>query len=376
MVKKAMIMAAGAGTRLDPLTQKIPKPMVPIANRPIIELILSHIKKFGINDVIANTHTLAESIHERFTGNNGLGINFNYVYEKELSGTAGGVKKCERFFEPDETFLVISGDALTDIDLNAFIKKHKSSGALASMALKRVPLSEVKNFGVVVVDDKSRVIGFQEKPDVDKARSTLVNTGIYVFESKIFKYIPEGVFYDFAKNVFPVLMANNELLCAHVVDEYWSDIGTINQYRSSSYDILTGKVHINLPYTKSETGWISKDSEISPKSVFNGKVIIGNNTMVEDGTRFLGNNIIGSNCVIGENVQLRNTIIWDNVVIEKGTRLDGCIIANNARIGRESIITPGCIIPDGCVISEREKLFNVVKLQSGNTYSSSEMLRV
>src|SRR3989339_498171 len=135
-----MIMAAGAGTRLMPLTANIPKPMVPVVNTPIIELILRHLQKFGINDVIANTHYCAEAIHNAFGGKNHLGINFSYVYEKALSGTAGGLKVCGSFFEQGETFIVVSGDALTNVNIEELYKKHKESGALASMALKEVPM--------------------------------------------------------------------------------------------------------------------------------------------------------------------------------------------------------------------------------------------
>ncbi|MFH0702881.1 MAG: NDP-sugar synthase [bacterium] len=363
MVKKAMIMAAGAGTRLDPLTQKIPKPMVPVANKPLMEIILAHIKNFGIKNVIANTHFLAEIIHEKFGGENNLDINFNYVYETELSGTAGGVKKCEWFFEPGETFLVVSGDALTDINIDNLIEKHKSTGAIATMALKEIPISQVKHFGVVVIDDKTRVIEFQEKPSIEEAKSNLVNTGIYVFETDNFKYIPENTFCDFAKNVFPKIMANNELLCAHVIDEYWSDIGTTNQYRLSSHDILTQKVNIDLPYVKSELIWTLDDSGISNKALFYDKTIVGNKTIIKDNVKFYGNCVIGNNCVINENAQIRNSIIWDNVIIEKGARLDGCIVANNAKIGEGSIITPGCIIPDDFIVSDKESCFsNMVKI--------------
>lgn len=373
MVKKAMIMAAGAGTRLDPLTQIIPKPMVPVANKPIMELILRHLGKFGIKDVIANTHTLAETIHARFKHNNGLNINFNYVYEKELSGTAGGVKKCESFFESDETFIVISGDALTDVNIDELVKNHKSTGAIATMALKEVPYEEVQHFGVVVVDKNSRVVGFQEKPSIEEARSNLVNTGIYIFEADIFKYIPENTFYDFAKNVFPSLMANNELLCAFTIQNYWNDIGTLNQYRLSSYDVLNSKVLIDHPYRESEFGWLAGSCMISPDAILSGKLFMGENSIIEKSVRTYGNSIIGNNCIIKEGARIRNAIIWDNVVIEEDAKIDGAIIANNARIGKGSILAPGSVIPDNCVISPYQMVTENIKFQSGDKYNSQDV---
>lgn len=344
-----MIMAAGVGTRLDPLTQIIPKPMIPIANVPIMELILIHLKNYGIKDIIANTHYLAEAIQKKFENNN-LGINFNSIYEEDLSGTAGGVKKCEHFFHSDETFIVISGDALTDVNINDLVKKHKSTGAIATMALKEVPYSEISHFGVVVIDNNSRIVEFQEKPAPEEAKSNLVNTGIYVFEPEIFNYIPENTFYDFAKNVFPSLMADNKFLCGHKIKEYWNDIGTLNQYRMSSYDVLNQKINIDFPYKKTEAGWISNTSKIGSKVIFDGNIIIGNDTTVNNNVRFHGNSVIGNNCIIKKDVHIRNTIIWDNVVVEEGARLDGCIIASNTVIGKKSIIMPGSIIPESCVL--------------------------
>lgn len=365
-----MIMAAGVGTRLDPLTQKVPKPLVPVANKPIMELILRHIEKFGIKEVIANTHYLADSIHDYFDQSENLDIKLNYVYEDKLSGTAGGVKKCEWFFEPGETFAVVSGDALTDVNLDELIKKHKTSGAIATMALKKVPLSEVNHFGVVVIDENSRVIGFQEKPDMAEAKSNLVNTGIYIFETEIFKYIPEDQFYDFAKNVFPAVMNSDKFLSAYIIDEYWSDIGTIGQYRMSMCDILNGKVHMDLVYKQIHNGWYSDDADISQAALNNGKVVVGKGSVIESNTRFNGYSSIGSNCIIKEGAQIRNSIIWDNVVIENGVKLDGCIIASNSVIGKESILMPGCIIPDSCIIGSNQKLAEDLKLQSGMNYIS------
>lgn len=365
-----MIMAAGVGTRLDPLTQRTPKPMIPVANKPILNVILEHLKSFGIKEVVANTHYLADVIHDHFEENS-LGVDFNYVYEDKLSGTAGGVKKCEWFFTPGETFVVVSGDALTDVNLSNLIEKHKKSGAIATMALKEVCLSEVKHFGVVVVDENSRVIAFQEKPAIEEARSNLVNTGIYIFETDIFKYIPENTFYDFAKNVFPELMKNNELICAHVIDEYWSDIGTLAQYRFSSQDILEGKVDINIDYPVSQTGYISDSAVIKDNVSMNGCSIIGDDTLINQGAKLLGNNTIGNNCTIGKGVILRNCIIWDDVTIEDGARLDGCIIASKSIIGSQTVIMSGAIVPESCEIAAGATLMEDIKLLPGEIYSKN-----
>ena len=343
-----MIMAAGVGTRLNPLTLKVPKPMIPIVNIPVLELILKHLQKSGINDVVANTHYIANSIHTAFGKENHLGINFKYVYEPELSGTAGGVKKTEFFFDSDETFIIISGDALTDVNIEKIYTQHKKTNAMATMALREVPISDVEHFGVVVIDDNSKIIGFQEKPSPEKAKSNLVNTGIYMFETSIFKYIPANMFYDFAKNVFPAIMANNELFYAHVIDDYWNDIGTIKQYKLSSLDVLNNKVNLQMPYSETQNGWIADSCKLASSVIFEDKAVIGEKTLIEENVKFSGNNIIGKNCIIKADSRIENSIIWDNVVVSENVKLDNCIIANNV------IINPNLAVKKDSVIAQNE----------------------
>lgn len=353
-----MIMAAGAGTRLNPLTAKIPKPMVPVINTPIIELILKHLQKFGINDVVANTHYCAESIHKAFGGKNHLGINFNYVYEKALSGTAGGLKKCEGFFEKGETFIVISGDALTNVNIEYLYKKHKESGALASMALREVPYEEVQHFGVVVVDEKSNIIEFQEKPAQEEAKSNLVNTGIYIFQTEIFDYIPADAFYDFAKNVFPSIMSNNEIFCGFRIDDYWNDIGTLGQYKSSSFELLDGTVNLDMPHPETENGWLANSSKIENNVSIEKKIVVGEGSLIESGVVFEGYNIIGNNCIIKSGATIKDSIIWDNCVIEENTVIDGCIIAENVNIKADVKLDKDSVIPHDKVITKPEDLYS------------------
>lgn len=351
-----MIMAAGAGTRLIPLTAKIPKPMVPVLNIPIIELILRHLQKCGINDVIANTHYCAETIHKAYGDKNSLGINFEYVYEDALSGTAGGVKKCEHFFDAGETFVVVSGDALTNVDIQSLYEKHKKAGALASMALKEVPLEEVEHFGVVVTDENSRIVEFQEKPQPEKAKSTLVNTGIYVFEKEIFDYIPANAFYDFAKNVFPAIMNDDRVFCGFKINDYWNDIGTISQYKLSSLELLKRKTGFQMPYKKSELGWIADSCKIPNDITIESKILVGEGSVIEAGVIFNGGNIIGKNSIIKSDARIKDCIIWDNVVIEENVILDGCIIANNSIIKANTVLEKDSVVPHDVVISRPEDL--------------------
>lgn len=344
MIKKAMIMAAGVGSRLDPLTRTTPKPLIPIVNQPVMDLLLNHLSKYGIKDIVANTHCLAEKLQHRYENQNPTDVNCSFVYEQELSGTAGGVKKCEWFFEDVDSFLIMSGDGLTNVDLEALIDSHISSGAIATMGLTTVPVEEVKHFGVVVTDDSNRVVEFQEKPSVEEARSNLVNTGIYVFKKEIFNYIPEGKFYDFAKNVFPSLMAENKSINTFVVDSYWSDIGTMNQYRISTADVLEGRAPVDIPYKKIDSGFAANPEKIGKISTKEANLLIGENTVIENGVAFSGNNVIGKNSIIKSGAQLKDCIIWNNVEVGENVKLDNCIIANNVKIAKNANIEPDAVI--------------------------------
>lgn len=333
MVLKAMVMAAGVGSRLDPLTKDVPKPLVPIINRPVMDILFDMLLDISVTDVIANTHYLSEQIVNRYT-NNDLGINFNYVYEKTLSGTAGGVKKCQFFFEEGDDFLVLSADGLSNADLTAALKSHQESGAIASIGIKKIAMEEIPNFGVVVTDENGFISQFQEKPPISEAKSDCINTGIYIFNYKIFDYIPENTFYDFAKNVFPDLLSKGININTFPVNEYWSDIGTLDQYMQSTKDFFNGSYTINhSEIISTEDGdYISGKSYIAPSA------------------KFIGHNVIGDNCIIGKNVVLENCIIWDDVEIKDKSNLKNCVIASHSEIGADlinQIIGPNQLISQG-----------------------------
>ena len=317
MIKKAMVMAAGMGSRLEPLTLSVPKPLIKIANIPVMDILLSNLKKVGIDSVIANTYYLSEQIVERYHTQNAANINFSYVKEDELSGTAGGLKRCQYFFDEGEDFLVTSADGFFDIDLKKVFDAHKKSGAIATIVAKDVHIDEVSNFGVIVCDDDSFVSEFQEKPSKEEAKSTLVNTGIYVFNYKIFDYIPSNTFYDFAKNVFPSLMNDNQKINVYQTNEYWCDIGTIGQYIQTHKDVFNNVVKID---------------GVDIKNFYNSRLIIGDNEKISLSSQFKGNNVIGSNCIFENDVQIENSIIYDNVKIIKNSVIKNSIIAENSII--------------------------------------------
>ncbi len=232
-----MVLAAGLGTRLRPLTYEITKPMVPVLDRPVMAHILDLLDRHGFDETIANLHYFPDSIKAYF------GDRLSYRFEEELLGTAGGVRGCADFFG-DEAFLVISGDALTDIDLSAFVARHREAGGIATLSVKKV--ADTREYGVVLHDRDGRITGFQEKPDPDEALSDLGNCGIYIFEPAIFDYFPDRPFADWANDVFPALLENDVPFHIHEVKEYWNDVGSLSELRQGTFDALEGKLRLQV----------------------------------------------------------------------------------------------------------------------------------
>lgn len=306
---KAMVMAAGMGSRLEPITLRFPKPLIPVMNRPLMDIILTQLKNIGVSEVISNTYYLADQIINRYKDNN-LGVKFSYVKETELSGTAGGVKKCQFFFDKDEDFIVMSGDILTTADIKKGIEIHKKSGAIATIGVKEIPHEHVSHFGVVVTGEDGYIKEFQEKPSIEEAKSNLINTGIYIFNYKIFDYIPENTFYDFAKNVFPKLLEDKQIN-TFLVSEYWNDIGTIGQYKQSIQDVFNGICKI-------------EHEDVSETNL--GRYLAGSNTKIPETVRFVGNTVVGNNCKLGEYIKLENCVVLDGAEIKTGSELSDCVV--------------------------------------------------
>ena len=305
---KAMVMAAGMGSRLEPITLLFPKPLIPVMNRPLMDIILSQLHAIGVDEVISNTYYLADQIIERYQKND-LGVKFSHIKEVELSGTAGGVKKCQFFFDEGEDFIVMSGDVLTTADIKKGIEIHKKSKAIATIGVKQVPHELVSHFGVVVTGENGFITEFQEKPALEDAKSNLINTGIYIFNYKIFDYIPENEFYDFAKNVFPKLLEEGQINTFEI-KEYWNDIGTIGQYKQSIQDVFNGLCKI-------------EHSKIVETNLGN---YISNTSKIPQTVRFVGNSVVGANVKLGEYIKLENCVVKDGAEIKMGSELSDCIV--------------------------------------------------
>ncbi len=347
---KGVIMAGGKGTRLRPLTCNRPKPMVPILDRPMMEYIVELLKEHGVKDIFTTLFYLPEVIEEHFQDGSTLGVKMRYSVENSPLGTAGSVKNVAEYL--DDTFIVISGDALTDIDLTEAARFHKERGAIATLVLTRVntPLE----YGVVITERDGAIRAFLEKPSWGEVFSDTVNTGIYILEPEVFKYIPVGKPFDFSRDLFPLLLRENKPLFGYVASGYWSDIGNLDQYRESHYDILSGKVRINIPGEEVAKGiWIGEGSEVSLDCNMDSLVWIGSNSVVKEGAHIGELSVIGSNNIISENSSLKRTLVWNNVYIGHSAQLRGAIVCSHVSLKRRTQAFEGAVI--GCNSSIGEK---------------------
>lgn len=321
---RAMIMAAGIGTRLRPLTDLVPKPMAPIVNRPALYHILHLLRRHGLREVVINLHHLPEVITGYFGDGSALGMHIEYSFEPELLGTAGGVKNNAAFLG-DDTFLVVSGDALTDIDLTGLIAAHRRNGSIATMAVKEV--ADPSLFGVVVADDEDKVVGFQEKPTLVEARSRLCNCGIYVFEPGILAHILPGQFDDFGRRVFPDLLREHVPFHAHTISSYWSDVGNLHEYIRGNGDALARRVGVEIPGTEIRPGlWVEDGSEIAPTAQIEPPAAIGRGCRIEEGAVIDGPCVIGDGCVVGAGAHITRTLVLQRSHIAPGALVvDGIV---------------------------------------------------
>ena len=275
---KAVVMAGGAGSRLRPLTINHPKPMVPMVNKPVIGHILDLLKRHGITDVVVTLQYMAEDIQDYFGDGQSLGMNITYSVEETPLGTAGSVKQAQQYL--DETFIVISGDAVTDIDLSAVIAFHKAKQALATITLYRV--SEPLEYGVVITDDSGRIQRFLEKPSWGEVISDTVNTGIYVLEPQILDNFEPGIPYDFSKDLFPALLERGEPLYGHVSGGYWCDVGNLQEYMRASNDMVEGRVEVAEMGTHLGGGvWVGENVDIAPDAQLHGAVYLGSGVKIK-----------------------------------------------------------------------------------------------
>jgi mannose-1-phosphate guanylyltransferase len=326
---RAMVLAAGLGKRLRPLTFVLPKPLAPVVNRPVMEHILILLARQGFHEVIANLSHLGDQIRDRFGDGSALDLQLTYSDEPELLGTAGGVRNVADFLTggDDDSFLVISGDALTDIDLSAMREAHDSRGGIATLAVKRVP--NTREYGVVIAGPDGRVQGFQEKPDPAEALSDLGNCGIYMFRREIFDHFPDREFVDWATDVFPALLETDTSFFVHEIDSYWNDIGSLDEYRRGNFDALAGVVDVTLDAQEIGDGVRSAGgADVSGEAELTGPILLGAGASVGSGVWLHGPAVIGDGARIGPGARMREAVVLPGAEVPRGEVLAGAIVAS------------------------------------------------
>ncbi|MFN6563285.1 MAG: sugar phosphate nucleotidyltransferase [Nostoc sp. ChiSLP01] len=332
---KAMILAAGKGTRVRPITYTMPKPMMPILQKPVMEFLLELLRQHGFDQILVNVSHLAEEIENYFRDGQRFGVQIAYSFEGKIDddgklvgeaiGSAGGMRRIQDF-SPffDDTFIVLCGDALIDLDLTAAVKWHRAQGSIATIITKSVPKEEVSSYGVVVTDEDGRVKAFQEKPSTEEALSTNINTGIYIFEPEVFNYIPSGVEYDIGSQLFPKLVEIKAPFYAIPMDFEWVDIGKVPDYWRAIRGVLLGEIkNVQIPGHEVAPGiYTGLNVAVNWDKVdITGPVYIGGMTRIEDGAKIVGPAMIGPNCWICSGATVENSVIFEWSRLGPGVRL-------------------------------------------------------
>ncbi len=365
-------MAGGEGTRLRPMTANQPKPMLPVANRPIMEHVLRLLKRHGFDETIVTVQFLAALVRNYFGDGEEFGMSLQYATEEMPLGTAGSVRNAEDALR-DEPFLVISGDALTDMDLTAMVKFHKEKGALVTVGLARMP--NPLEFGIVITQEDGRIRRFLEKPTWGQVFSDTVNTGLYVMEPEVLADVPPGEMVDWSGDVFPKLLKRGAPLFGYVSDGYWEDVGTHESYLKAQADVLDRRVQTDIAGFEVSPGvWVAEGAEVDTDAVLTGPLCIGDYAKIEAGAHLREYTVVGSNVVVKEGAFLHRAVVHNNVYIGQGVTLRGCVIGKNTDVMRLARIEEGAIVGDECVIEPEAYLSAKVKVYPFKTIEAGAVV--
>ncbi|HEY9727559.1 MAG TPA: mannose-1-phosphate guanyltransferase [Chroococcales cyanobacterium] len=368
---RAVLMAGGSGTRLRPLTCDLPKPMVPILNRPIAEHIINLLKRHQITEVVATLHYLPDVMRDYFQDGSDFGVQMTYAVEEDQPlGTAGCVKNIAELL--DDTFLVISGDSITDFDLSAAIEFHKSRNSKATLVLTRVP--NPIEFGVVITDEQMRIRRFLEKPSTSEIFSDTVNTGTYILEPSVLEYLPINEESDFSKDLFPLLLEKDEPMYGYIAEGYWCDVGHLDAYREAQYDALQHMVKLDDAYPQQKPGlWIGQNTYIDPTARIETPAVIGSNCRIGPRVTIEAGTVIGDNVTVGADADLKRPILWNGAIIGDEAHLRACVICRGTRVDRRAHVLEGAVVGplstvgEEALVSPGVRVWPSKKIESGAT---------
>lgn len=357
---KAVILVGGEGTRLRPLSCNIPKPMLPLANKPFLEYIVELLKKHSIREIILSGYYLADDIKAYFGDGSKFNLGISYVVEDFPLGTGGAIKNVERSLK-NSTFVVFNGDILTDLNIGDLVNYHFRNKSKATIAL--TPVEDPTLYGLVELNSEGSIIRFLEKPSWDQVTSNLINAGTYVLEPEVLDYVPAGKNYSVERGLFPTLLDKQKPLFGYVSDCYWLDIGTPAKYLLAHHDILEGKIEHNLAGRELKQGvWIGEGTVISPEAKISAPVIIGRDCQVEAHAKIGGLSTIGDGCVIGANAMLEGCVILDNCQVGENSLLNNSVLGRRVKLGKRVRVSDQAVIGDDCFIGEDNYLGKGIKI--------------
>jgi mannose-1-phosphate guanylyltransferase / phosphomannomutase len=368
-------MAGGEGTRLRPMTANQPKPLLPVANRPIMEHVLRLLKRHGFEETVVTVQFLAAMVRNYFGDGEEVGLSLQYATEEMPLGTAGSVKNAEDALR-DDSFLVISGDALTDLDLSEMVRFHKENGALVTVGLTRVP--DPLEFGIVIANEDGRIQRFLEKPTWGQVFSDTVNTGVYIMEPEVLAEVRPKESVDWSHDVFPKLLKRGAPMFGYVSDRYWEDVGTLESYLKAQADVLNKKVHTDIAGFEVSPGvWVAEGADVDPDAVLTGPLCIGDYAKIEAGAHVREYSVIGANVVVKEGAFIHRAVVHNNVFVGQGTTLRGCVIGKNtdvmrlARIEETAVVGDECVIEPEAYVSAGVKVFPFKTIEAGAVVNTS-----
>ncbi|MGZ7043656.1 MAG: DUF4954 family protein [Methanobacterium sp.] len=342
-------MAGGKGTRLRPLTLIRPKPMIPLVNKPIIQYTVDRLKRFGLKDIIMTLNYMSTNIKNYFKDGTSFGVDIKYSVEKWPLGTGGSVKKAQKYI--DDTFMVVSGDVLTDVDFKDVLKFHKEKGALVTIVLTEI--EDPTHFGIAVMDNDNKITEYLEKPAPEDVFSNVANTGIYILEPEIFEFFQEKEEkseLDFSKDIFPEVIKKDAGIYGYVFNGYWNDVGRPETYLEATYDILDQKIKLDFNKSKIEESigkigniWVGKNVFIDKKARIEGPVVIGDNCTIQEGSKISKGSVIGNNVSIGKNVNIDGAVILSDSIVEDNSFLTGCVVDTKCIIDKNTVLESGVV---------------------------------
>lgn len=341
---KAMILAAGVGSRLDPLTRNVPKPLVPVVNKPVMEHIVEMLARNGFNEIMVNVHYLGEQIQAYFGDGSKWGVKITYSVEDQLWGDAGSLKRCEEFFR-DDVFVVVGGDDLADFDLESLVSFHRDNEAIATLALSLV--EDPSQYGIALLNDRGRITRFLEKPKAANLFSNSANTGVYVFHPRIFDLIPEGEKFGFGNNLFPMLHDANARFFGKFAFGYWKDVGSLKQYQEAHADALRGRWDCKIPFTEDpdrDQVWVGENVEIDPSAKIGCPVVIGNNCRIEKGAQLLKHSVLADNCVLEMGSVVKQSVLWEGACVMRNTVIERCVVGDHCSVKSSAAVFDGVIV--------------------------------